>query len=466
MKCPSCGKELQKNSLFCEQCGNEIYVVPDFETEVENNMEEHLEKIKKTFELPEMIQTTLHHKKLFYRLGFLCVLAIVFVFVILIQGRFNGYRNAEDYVEKARKEFNDGNLDKAGKYFEEAIAYDPERTDAMQELAEIYFLRNEKEKYENILKSLISNELLLENDLISCYGKLIAFYNASGESEKIKTLLNQCETEAVRTAYEDYYAPVPRFSVQEGYYTKVMPVMIDGPKNGVIYYTLDGTEPTTDSRKYEGPIILEEGDYTVRAVYVSKANIYSDEAKASYHIEMIRPESPVVVTTSGTYTEPTYIEIEMEENTRVYYTTDGSIPNENSYLYEEPLLMPLGKTVYRFVSMKDGLVSEVVERIYEMEIPHKLSEEEARNHLLAYLMQSGRIQDYFGNTLNSDKVYYYTYLTYCVIREKMYYVFRESSSDSEMEMTQLYGVDAMDGSVVTLKYENDISYSLVEINNP
>lgn len=466
MKCPSCGKELQKNSLFCEQCGKEIYVVPDFETEVENNMEEHLEKIKNSLELPEMLQTTLHHKKLYYWLGLLCLLVIGFVVIFLVQHSSHENWDALEYVEQARKEFTKGDFDKASTYFEEAIALDPERTDAMQELAEIYFLTNEKEKYENLLKRLLSNTLLAETDLISCYGKLIAFYNTAGESQKIRELLCECENEAVRKAYEEYYAPLPSFSVQEGYYTKVMPVMINGPKNGVIYYTQDGTEPTTDSKKYEGPIILEEGDYTIRAIYVSKANIISDEAKASYHIDLSRPEPPVVITTSGIYTEPTYIEVEIEENTRVYYTTDGSIPNEEAMLYEEPFLMPLGKTVYRFASMKEDLVSEVVERIYELDIPHKLSEEEARNHLLAYLMQTGRIQDYFGNTLNSDKVYYYTYLTYCVIREKMYYVFRESSSDSEMEMTQLYGVDAMDGSVVTLKYENDISYSLVEINNP
>lgn len=466
MKCPSCGKELQKNSLFCEQCGNEIYIVPDFETEVENNMEEHLEQIKNSIELPEMIQTTLHHKKIYFMLGSLCLVVFVLVVVLLVQ--HDSYRNwnAEDYVVQARKEFDNGNLDKASDYYEEAIAFDAERTDAMQELAEIYFLKNEKEKYESLLLSLLSNELLAENDLLSCYGKLIAFYNASGESHKIKTLLCQCENETVRIAYEDYYAPPPSFSVQEGYYTKVMPVMINGPKNGIIYYTLDDTAPTTDSKKYEGPIILEEGDYTIRAIYVSKANISSDESRATYHIEMSRPEPPVVITSSGIYTIPTYIEVEIEENTRVYYTTDGTIPNENSILYEEPMIMPLGKTVYRFISIKDDLVSEVVERIYEVEIPHNLTEEEARNYLLSYLMKTGRITDYFGNTSDSDRNYYYTYLTYCVIREKMYYVFRENSSDSEFVMTQLYGVDAMDGSVVYLKYEDDISYSLVEINNP
>ena len=62
MKCPSCGKELQKNSLFCEQCGKEIYVVPDFETEVENNMEEHLEKIKNSLEPVSYTHLTLPTK--------------------------------------------------------------------------------------------------------------------------------------------------------------------------------------------------------------------------------------------------------------------------------------------------------------------------------------------------------------------------------------------------------------------
>ena len=40
MKCPNCGKELKDGKLLCEFCGDEIHIVPDFEPEIENKIEE------------------------------------------------------------------------------------------------------------------------------------------------------------------------------------------------------------------------------------------------------------------------------------------------------------------------------------------------------------------------------------------------------------------------------------------
>ena len=42
MKCPNCGMELAEGKLYCEQCGEDIHIVPDFEPEVESTMAESL----------------------------------------------------------------------------------------------------------------------------------------------------------------------------------------------------------------------------------------------------------------------------------------------------------------------------------------------------------------------------------------------------------------------------------------
>ena len=31
MKCPNCGKELKTGQLYCESCGQEIQIVPDYD---------------------------------------------------------------------------------------------------------------------------------------------------------------------------------------------------------------------------------------------------------------------------------------------------------------------------------------------------------------------------------------------------------------------------------------------------
>ena len=45
MKCPNCGEKLKKDFLYCEKCGEEIRIVPDFEPEIENSIIETLSAV-------------------------------------------------------------------------------------------------------------------------------------------------------------------------------------------------------------------------------------------------------------------------------------------------------------------------------------------------------------------------------------------------------------------------------------
>ena len=45
MKCPNCGEELKEGFLYCEKCGEEIRIVPDFEPEIENSIIETLSAV-------------------------------------------------------------------------------------------------------------------------------------------------------------------------------------------------------------------------------------------------------------------------------------------------------------------------------------------------------------------------------------------------------------------------------------
>ena len=38
MKCPKCGLEIPEGHMYCDNCGTEINIVPDFEPEVENEI--------------------------------------------------------------------------------------------------------------------------------------------------------------------------------------------------------------------------------------------------------------------------------------------------------------------------------------------------------------------------------------------------------------------------------------------
>ena len=42
MKCSKCGCELTEGHLYCDKCGEEIRIVPDYEPEIEREMTETL----------------------------------------------------------------------------------------------------------------------------------------------------------------------------------------------------------------------------------------------------------------------------------------------------------------------------------------------------------------------------------------------------------------------------------------
>ena len=54
---------------------------------------------------------------------------------------------------------------------------------------------------------------------------------------------------------------------------------------GSIYYTLDGTEPTKDSTRYEKPIELTEGENLLSAVAINKKGMVSEPLVQIYRLE-------------------------------------------------------------------------------------------------------------------------------------------------------------------------------------
>ena len=56
MKCPKCGNELEEGKLLCEQCGEEIKIVPDFDIELEAQIDETISNIVENISVDENSQ--------------------------------------------------------------------------------------------------------------------------------------------------------------------------------------------------------------------------------------------------------------------------------------------------------------------------------------------------------------------------------------------------------------------------
>lgn len=78
-------------------------------------------------------------------------------------------------------------------------------------------------------------------------------------------------------------AYIPEFSVESGIYNNSEGIDLEISGNGTIYYTLDGSTPTTNSKVYSGPIFLNETT-VVKAISYKEGKLSSEVKVGSYII--------------------------------------------------------------------------------------------------------------------------------------------------------------------------------------
>lgn len=428
MKCPNCGAEMKEGMLYCEHCGEDIHIVPDFEPEIEYNMEQTLndiaremdpqgdadekqELLQNASELQDWDEISQEEKARHpFRWKFVVLILVLVVVAVVCIGSgisYSHYHSAEYQSKCAREYVAEEEYDRAIACYERALEIDPENITLKFELADIYFQKNNKMEYEYLLREIVTDPAATTEQLESAYGKLIAIYAARDDYKTINDLLQNCGNVNIMSIYQSYMAMEPEFSLQEGYYTSIQPLKLTTFGSGKIYYTMDGSEPDADSSLYTAPILLESGDYCVKAIYINENDISSKVVTKDYHIEIEKLSAPDVTAVSGDYEFP--INIEVSDGEDVYYTTDGSDPTQNSSVYTGPIPMPLGKSVFRFIRIAEGRKSEIVEKSYNLALNTAYTPEEAVQDVVNYCIQSGRIWDASGSFDESGAAYLYQY---------------------------------------------------------
>ena len=139
-------------------------------------------------------------------------------------------------------------------------------------------------------------------------------------------------------------APTPVLSEAPGVYLGQQTVTAtDTAAGATMYYTTDGTTPTTSSTPYTGPInILTSETLQVVAIAQSYGYGYSAAAGGVYGILVV----PVFSVPSGTY--PIAQTLTLSDPTpgaSIYYTTNGSAPTTSSTLYSGPITVASSEIV-------------------------------------------------------------------------------------------------------------------------
>ena len=168
-------------------------------------------------------------------------------------------------------------------------------------------------------------------------------------------------SEVVTAEYALGQCADPVFSLADGaeFEHSNQEVSIAWNNDGVLRYTLDGSEPTAESPIYEGPFSFSES-------VVVKAKVFSDEffdssvVTANLTRVWVNVATPVVDAASSFTGSKTKVTLSCAtEGALIRYTLNGNEPNSHSTKYTGPFYVTDGCTVKAYAVRADYLNSEV-----------------------------------------------------------------------------------------------------------
>jgi hypothetical protein len=184
-------------------------------------------------------------------------------------------------------------------------------------------------------------------------------YVGTGNQVDVYGLLNQ-----------EQQAPAPVIAPSGGSYGAAQQItMTDSVSGATIYYTLDGSTPTTSSTKYVSGGFQLSTDATVQAIASATGYLQSPVASATYSFTTQTP-APQFSPTPGSYTGAQSVTItDTNTGATIYYTTDGSTPTTSSTKYTGAITVS-STTVINAIAVYSGLTnSAVATGSYIVQIP-------------------------------------------------------------------------------------------------
>jgi hypothetical protein len=180
-------------------------------------------------------------------------------------------------------------------------------------------------------------------------------------------------TSAVGTAAFSVTLPTaatPTISPAAGTYTSIQAVsMADTTAGAAIYYTLNGTTPTTASPLYSGPIQVGVTE-TVNALAVASGYNNSALATSAYIINLPPAPTPTFSPAAGTYTSIQSVTIaDSATSASIYYTLDGSTPTAASAAYTGPITVSATETIKAVAIAAGASLSAAGVAVYTINLP-------------------------------------------------------------------------------------------------
>jgi hypothetical protein len=158
-----------------------------------------------------------------------------------------------------------------------------------------------------------------------------------------------------------------------GTYGLAQSVTLKSNETATVYYTTDGREPTVIDCDGTGPSPLSEieisTDSTLKFFAVDAAGNVETVRIQTYILDNgpdVRAPITAVDPPGGIYNPPVSVTLMPDEPAAVYYTTDGSTPDNGSTVYESPISISENTTLKFFGVDTAENVEDVKTEVYEI----------------------------------------------------------------------------------------------------
>ncbi len=170
---------------------------------------------------------------------------------------------------------------------------------------------------------------------------------SSLDTDKINSIVltNQtCPNTTLDLSWCSISLNLPIFSIQGGNFYSAQDISLSADAGASIYYTLNGSTPTTSSTLYSSPIHLEEDTTTTLKAFSYKSGAEASQIYTAIYVITHTLSTPTSSVPSGTYDSAQSVTLSAEAGSVIYYTLDGSTPSSSSLVYTGAIAIPADAT--------------------------------------------------------------------------------------------------------------------------
>ncbi|MBQ7448039.1 MAG: chitobiase/beta-hexosaminidase C-terminal domain-containing protein [Eubacterium sp.] len=307
-------------------------------------------------EINRKVQSRKHKRR---RITTVCVvLAVMIVAAVIIVSTARNH--SESYLlRQANKYYAAHDYDEAIEYLDKILALNPDSADGLLLSAKINYSIKDLDSSE----SAVLRYLELVPNSTDGYRILLQIYTAQDRYDEILAKSREVTDKNVLAVFDEFMTEKPSTNMAGGSYNDVPEITLSSADAGDIYYTLDGTEPTTDSELFdkEEPIVIEEeGETVLSAICVDAKGRQSRVMTETYDVTLPDASAPVVSPAGGEFYKETYIHVTAEDDATIYYDWDEE-PEIGGEEYYGSIRVREGNHVLQVIAVnKYGKPSDVV----------------------------------------------------------------------------------------------------------